>query len=87
MHFDSETCTCTDNCQVSHAYGQGETLTCVWQFMGKNTTIYLYCIAKENCIVYSIDMPPVGTRGYKSRMCPPYPHACRKRRLKWGAVI
>ena len=23
----------------------------------------------------------------KSRMCPPYPHACRKRRLKWGAVI
>ena len=31
--------------------------------------------------------PPVGTRGLKSRMCPPYPHACRKRRLKWGAVI
>ena len=30
---------------------------------------------------------PVGTRGLKSRMCPPYPHACRKRRLKWGAVI
>ena len=29
----------------------------------------------------------VGTRGFKSRMCPPYPHACRKRRLKWGAVI
>ena len=25
--------------------------------------------------------------GVKSRMCPPYPHACRKRRLKWGAVI
>ena len=25
--------------------------------------------------------------GFKSRMCPPYPHACRKRRLKWGAVI
>ena len=21
---------------------------------------------------------PVGTRGFKSRMCPPYPHACRK---------
>ena len=21
---------------------------------------------------------PVGTRGLKSRMCPPYPHACRK---------
>ena len=30
---------------------------------------------------------PVGTRGFKSGMCPPYPHACRKRRLKWGAVI
>ena len=30
---------------------------------------------------------PVGTWGLKSRMCPPYPHACRKRRLKWGAVI
>ena len=30
---------------------------------------------------------PVGTRGLKSRMCPPYPNACRKRRLKWGAVI
>ena len=30
---------------------------------------------------------PVGTRGLKSIMCPPYPHACRKRRLKWGAVI
>ena len=30
---------------------------------------------------------PMGTRGFKSRMCPPYPHACRKRRLKWGAVI
>ena len=30
---------------------------------------------------------PVGTRGFKSRMCPPYPHACRKRRLKWGAII
>ena len=27
------------------------------------------------------------SRGFKSRMCPPYPHACRKRRLKWGAVI
>ena len=21
---------------------------------------------------------PVGARGFKSRMCPPYPHACRK---------
>ena len=30
---------------------------------------------------------PVRTRGFKSRMCPPYPHACRIRRLKWGAVI
>ena len=36
-------------------------------------------------VVY--DFYPVGTRGIKSRMCPPYPHACRKRRLKWGAVI
>ena len=30
---------------------------------------------------------PVGTRGLKSRLCPPYPHACRKRRLKWGRYI
>ena len=37
MHFDSETCTCTDNDQGGHACGQGKTLTCVWQFMGKNT--------------------------------------------------
>ena len=29
----------------------------------------------------------VGTRGLKSRMCPPYPHACRKRQLEWGAVV
>ena len=35
----------------------------------------------------SNSVTPVGTRGVKSRMCPPYPHACRKRRLKWGAVI
>ena len=27
---------------------------------------------------------PRGDPGLKSRMCPPYPHACRKRRLKWG---
>ena len=27
---------------------------------------------------------PRGDPGVKSRMCPPYPHACRKRRLKWG---
>ena len=25
---------------------------------------------------------PRGDPGLKSRMCPPYPHACRKRRLK-----
>ena len=30
---------------------------------------------------------PRGDPGFKSRMCPPYPHASRKRRLKWGAVI
>ena len=24
------------------------------------------------------EIAPVGTRGLKSRMCPPYPHACRK---------
>ena len=30
---------------------------------------------------------PVGDRGFKSRMCPPYPRACRKRRLKSGGVI
>ena len=27
---------------------------------------------------------PMGTPGVMSRMYPPYPHACRKRRLKWG---
>ena len=32
MHFDSENCICTDN-------GQGQTLTGVWQFMDKNTTM------------------------------------------------
>ena len=39
---------------------------------------------KYHIVIWQI---PVGTRGFKSRMCPPYPHACRKRRLKWGAVI
>ena len=34
-----------------------------------------------------LTITPVGTRGLKSRMCPPYPNACRKRRLKLGAVI
>ena len=37
--------------------------------------------------VWNAETASVGTRGLKSRMCPPYPHACRKRRLKWGAVI
>ena len=32
-------------------------------------------------------MDPLGDPGVKSRMCLPYPHACRKGRLKWGAVI
>ena len=27
---------------------------------------------------------PVETLGFKTRICPPYPHARRKRRLKWG---
>ena len=27
---------------------------------------------------------PRGTRGVKSRMCPPYPHACRKKATKMG---
>ena len=39
------------------------------------------------CPVTLFHPSPVGARGFKSRMCPPYPHACRKRRLKWGAVI
>ena len=30
---------------------------------------------------------PRGDPGLKSRMFPPYPNACRKRRLKWVAVI
>ena len=38
-HFDSENCICTDNGQSGHVCGQGKTLTCVWQFMGKNTTM------------------------------------------------
>ena len=38
-------------------------------------------------VAHSLPRPPWGPGGLKSRMCPPYPHACRKRRLKWGAVI
>ena len=30
------------------------------------------------------EMPPLGTRGFKMRIGPPYPNARRKRRLKWG---
>ena len=30
-----------------------------------------------------INPSPVGTRGLKTRICPPYPHARHKRRLKW----
>ena len=39
-----------------------------------------------NIIIFTDGHSSVGTRGLKSRMCHPYPHACRKRRLKWGAV-
>ena len=28
------------------------------------------------------EMSPHEDPGFKSRMCPPYPHACRKRRIK-----
>ena len=38
-HFDSENCTCTDNGQGGHVCGQGKTLTCIWQFMGKNNYV------------------------------------------------
>ena len=30
-----------------------------------------------------INPSPVGTRGLKTRICPPYPRARHKRRLKW----
>ena len=48
-----------------------------------------YLIKSTNPCVFSQvwSESPLGTRGFKSRMCPPYPHACLKRRLKWGAVI
>ena len=35
-------------------------------------------------LLISVSQAPVGTRGFKSRICPQYPHACRKRRLRHG---
>ena len=48
--------------------------------------IYLFCLLFLT-FYFLLPTTPVGPRGFKSRMCPPYPHTCRKRRLKWGAVI
>ena len=53
-----------------------------WHY--KNEKSFNHLFGKQGYVSFST---PVGTRGFKSRMCPPYPHACRKRRLKWGAVI
>ena len=56
-----------------------------------DVTIYIFAILYSSSMLYVYrflwPLLPAGTRGLKSRMCPPYPHACRKRRLKWGAVI
>ena len=48
---------------------------------------WLLCRKDHSWLPRLANQAPWGTRGLKSRMCPPYPHACRKRRLKWGAVI
>ena len=34
-----------------------------------------------------INIHPVGTLGFKTRIAPPYPHARRKRRLNWGGFL
>ena len=49
---------------------------------------YMYIFFNNMCnIVVLISTSPRGDPGVKSRMCPRYPHACHKRRLKWGAVL
>ena len=60
-----------------------------------NSLIHYSCTIKlklrldqlfERVLVYiSKQFKPMGwAGGFKSRICPPYPHACRKRRLKWA---
>ena len=56
----------------------------MWPF---GPLVFLICPKNTHLIDHVLSTSPVGTRGLKSRMCPPYPNACRKRRLKWGAVI
>ena len=64
---------------------RNEQVECLRHLMDAKNVFFLLPTGFGKSMIYTIF--PVGTRGLKSRMCPPYPHACRKRRLKWGAVI
>ena len=72
---------------VSHFYYLSALVGC-WSSVSKEDYLQrsIYGLYIKSAPFFG-DFSPVGTRGLKSRMCPPYPHACRKRRLKWGAVI
>ena len=64
------------------AYSSGHLVPSLWDL---HMFYLLRPILIRTCRYFN--PPPVGTRGLKSRMRHPYPHACRKRRLKWGGVI
>ena len=49
--------------------------------------VFIILILRTDFVIYLVARHPMGTQGLKSRMCPRYPHKCRKRLLKWGAVI
>ena len=60
MHFDSKDCICTYNGQGDHACGQDTTLTCVWQYMGKNTIMCFHLKKKGS----DRGIHDVGIKGY-----------------------
>ena len=51
-----------------------------WTAKDFNLSNYHVCVFS---IEYFLKCP-LGTRGFKMRIGPPYPNARRKRRLKWG---
>ena len=53
-------------------------------YIDLNTTPFLQSQLNP---VFIRSVAPVGTRGELSRMCPPYPLARRKRRIKGGAAV
>ena len=59
--------------------------------MHKNPYKHRFIAGSSKCLTKPLSILltkfPRGDPGLKSRMYPPYLHACRKRRLKWGAVI